>query len=140
AFEPFFTTKEPGRGTGLGLSQVYGFARQSGGGASVDSVPRRGSSVCLYLPWASSPTLVAEAPASVAAHRGPQLRVLLAEDDAQVGDLVGGMPRDRRHEGVRAGDAAQALNLLQDGADADLLLTDLIMPGGRTGVDLAREA
>jgi PAS domain S-box-containing protein len=140
AFEPFFTTKEIGRGTGLGLSQVYGFARQSGGVTTVDSAPGKGSSVCLYLPRVSQE---AAAPADgpvPEVRRGPALRVLLAEDDGEVGDVVEAMLRDLGHQVLRAGQADAALQILVAGEAVDLLITDLIMPGDKSGVDLAREA
>ena len=141
AFEPFFTTKPPGRGTGLGLSQVYGFAQQSGGTATVESEPGVGSRVALYLP-----TIAVDASASTAnagsakSDEGPALRVLLAEDDAQVAELVEAMLDDLGHSVRRAEHAEAALTLLRAGEPVDLLLTDLIMPGDRSGVDLAREA
>jgi len=141
AFEPFFTTKAPGRGTGLGLSQVYGFTRQSGGTTTVDSKPGKGASVCLYLPRIAGDA-VAAAPtgAEARAGDGPRLRVLLVEDDAQVGELVEAMLRDLGHDVLRAEHADAALVALNAGEAFDLMLTDLIMPGDKSGVDLAREA
>ncbi|WP_309092895.1 ATP-binding protein, partial [Phenylobacterium sp.] len=140
-FEPFFTTKAPGRGTGLGLSQVYGFARQSGGAASIDSAPGKGASVHFYLPLSKAPAASAEwTEAEPKAAAGAALRVLLAEDDVQVGDLVEALLADLGHQVVRTPDAAAALAVLKGDAPVDLLLTDLIMPGDMNGVDLAREA
>jgi len=140
-FEPFFTTKAPGRGTGLGLSQVYGFARQSGGTASIDSAPGKGASVHFYLPLSTDAAPLPETPVPAAdGARGRNLWILLAEDDAQVGDLVEALLRDLGHEVSRTPDAAAALQVLKSGAAVDLLLTDLIMPGDMNGVDLAREA
>jgi PAS domain S-box-containing protein len=140
AFEPFFTTKEPGKGTGLGLSQVYGFASQSGGAATVDSAPGKGCSVCLYLPLAAAVHDEGVEAAVQPGRKGPGLQVLLAEDDVQVGDLVEALLSDLGHQVRRAGDADAALVLLRNGAPVDLLITDLIMPGDKSGVDLAREA
>jgi PAS domain S-box-containing protein len=141
AFDPFFTTKEQGRGTGLGLSQVYGFTRQSGGAATVDSKPGKGASVCLYLPR------IAPDPSTTAAHApearsadAQKLRVLLVEDDGQVAELVEAMLRDLGHEVQVAQNASEALAILRAGQPLDLMLTDLIMPGDKSGVDLAREA
>ena len=141
AFDPFFTTKEPGRGTGLGLSQVYGFTHQSGGAATVDSKPGKGASVCLYLPRIAAGLLAAAAAMpETGSHDGPKLRVLLVEDDAQVAELVEAMLVDLGHEVRSAQDAATALAILRTGERVDLMLTDLIMPGDKSGVDLAREA
>jgi len=142
AFEPFFTTKAPGRGTGLGLSQVYGFARQSGGAATIDSAPGKGSTVCMYLPRVTGEAAALAAPgeAAAAAQRGPKLTVLLVEDDAQVAELVDAMLGELGHEVIRADNAEAALAVLKTDELVDLMLTDLIMPGDKSGVELAREA
>jgi PAS domain S-box-containing protein len=140
AFEPFFTTKPPGRGTGLGLSQVYGFVHQSQGAVTVDSAPGKGSSVCLYLPRIAAGVATPEAGLRAQKDQGPALDVLLAEDDLQVGEMVGAMLADLGHRVTRAETADAALDLIRAGVMVDLLLTDLIMPGDKTGVDLAREA
>ena len=138
-FEPFFTTKGVGKGTGLGLSQVYGFARQSGGGVTIDSAPGQGASVRLHLPLSRAE--IPEAPPEPqAADRAPGLRVLLVEDDAAVAAMVAALLEEQGHEVVHADSVAPALDRLRGGAPFGLLITDLIMPGGRTGVDLAREA
>ena len=138
-FDPFFTTKEIGKGTGLGLSQVYGFARQSGGGVAIDSAPGKGASVRLYLPRSELTPEAAE-PEAAATARGPGLRVLLVEDDAEVGDLVTAMLEDLSHQVLRADGAVAFERFMARGQAFDLLLTDLIMPGTKTGVDLAHEA
>jgi PAS domain S-box-containing protein len=138
-FDPFFTTKDVGKGTGLGLSQVYGFVRQSGGGVTIDSAPGKGASVRLYLPrTAAAP--VPDEPAPEAAAAGPALRVLLVEDDIQVGDMVAAMLEGLGHAVTRVDGTDPALAVLGGDRGLDLMLTDLIMPGARTGVDLAREA
>jgi PAS domain S-box-containing protein len=140
-FEPFFTTKEPGRGTGLGLSQVYGFARQSGGAVVVESAPGKGATVRVYLPLAEAGAeRAADAPEALAAPQGPARRVLLVEDDASVGEMVEAMLTDLGHEVMRAEAAAPALSILKRSERIDLMLTDLIMPGGMNGVELAHAA
>ncbi|WP_340643697.1 PAS domain-containing protein [Phenylobacterium sp.] len=138
-FDPFFTTKEIGKGTGLGLSQVYGFARQSGGGVSIDSAPGKGASVRLYLPRSTISPLEAE-PGTVAVALGPALRILLVEDDTEVGDLVAMMLEDLNHQVFRADGATAFARFMETGQAFDLLITDLIMPGAKTGVDLAHDA
>ncbi|PZQ64675.1 MAG: hypothetical protein DI570_04395 [Phenylobacterium zucineum] len=140
AFEPFFTTKAPGRGTGLGLSQVYGFARQSGGTATVESAPGKGSSVSIYLPRTSATAPAAPTAATAPAPSTPSLTVLLAEDDDQVGAVVEDMLADLGHRVRRTRDAAAAVKVLKAREPIDLLLTDVIMPGEMSGVELARTA
>ena len=137
AFEPFFTTKAVGKGTGLGLSQVYGFARQSGGGAEIDSAPGQGTTVRMLLPVSTeAPRRAEEAePHDVAGRRA--LTVLLVEDDAQVAELVEAMLGELGHTVLRAGSADAALEIAAREPRIGLVLTDVIMPGGKTGVDLA---
>ena len=140
-FEPFFTTKETGRGTGLGLSQAYGFARQSGGAIAIESAPGQGATVRIYLPFAEGAAESLAGPvASKATRRGPALKVLLVEDDLAVGDMVEAMLTDLGHAVVRAERPAEALKILRRKLPFDLMLTDVVMPGGKSGVDLAQEA
>jgi len=140
-FEPFFTTKEPGRGTGLGLSQVYGFARQSGGAVTVESTPGKGATMRVFLPVAdSAPAQTTSATPPARRRAAAARRVLLVEDEVSVGDMVEAMLTDLGHEVLRADAAPGALAILKRRTRIDLLLTDLIMPGGKTGVELAREA
>jgi signal transduction histidine kinase len=142
-FEPFFTTKEVGKGTGLGLAQVYGFLRQSGGGVSIDSTEGRGSTVALYLPAATS-----DAVAAVLEPVAPSVpptdltgtRVLLAEDDPAVRALAEGVLLDLGCVVVTAVDGVNALTILEREGPFDLLMSDIIMPGGVSGVDLAHVA
>ena len=139
AVEPFFTTKAPGEGTGLGLSQVYGFARQSGGSVDIESKPGQGATVALLLPIdegapiADATTAVDHVQAQVPS------RVLLVEDDPQVAELVGVMLHDLGHSVVRAGGVDEALTRLAQDDGIQLVLSDVIMPGGKSGVDLAEQ-
>jgi PAS domain S-box-containing protein len=140
AFEPFFTTKAMGKGTGLGLSQVYGFARQSGGAATVTSIVGEGTTVSLYLrPATEAAPAVAAAPA-IKTDVGRALDILLVEDDPDVGDIVETMLQDLGHNVTRANAAAPALAVIGETRNFDLLLTDVVMPGGMTGVELAYKA
>jgi PAS domain S-box-containing protein len=147
-FEPFFSTKEVGRGTGLGLAQVYGFARQSGGAARVASAPGRGTTVTLLLPRstaqpgeaaprAQAPAAAPALPAAGGAD-DPHLRLLLVEDDDDVAALTAEMLRHLGHDVARAPNPKAAFRALEDGLEADLVLTDVVMPGGQDGLDLAR--
>lgn len=146
AFEPFFTTKGPGQGTGLGLSQVFGFMRQLGGHVAIHSQPGLGTAVSLYLPLvagvAVSPAAVlAPGPASGAAVVAvASATVLVAEDDAQVREVAAEMLREAGFRVLAAGDGRQALALLERGEQVDVLFSDVVMPGGMSGVQLARSA
>jgi PAS domain S-box-containing protein len=145
-FEPFFTTKEPGKGTGLGLSQVYGFARQSGGTAAIRNRPGEGASVFLYLPRSAEP----EGPEPEAAPQhapGPAAgrgeRVLLVEDDDGVAAVTEAMLADLGYEPVRVASGVEALRALEGGEGGGregfrLVFSDVVMPGGVSGIDLAR--
>jgi PAS domain S-box-containing protein len=138
-FEPFFTTKEVGRGVGLGLSQVYGFARQSGGSVDIRSEVGRGTTVTLYLPKAvvtgDSGAGAAGLDAGAAAK---PLKILLVEDNAHVADVAAALLTERGHTVVHAVNAEEALQLLDAFADVELVFSDLVMPGKLDGLDLAR--
>ena len=139
AVEPFFTTKPPGEGTGLGLSQVYGFARQSGGAIEIESALGEGSTVSLMLPVVeAAPT---RDPGMTVDHIRAQTpsRVLLVEDDPQVAELIDAMLHDLGHSVVRAGGVEEALSRLEQDGGIQLVLSDVIMPGGKSGVDLAEQ-
>ena len=140
-FEPFFTTKEVGKGTGLGLAQVYGFARQSGGGVRLRSAPGEGTTVSLLLPISCRPVQEAALPSvEVNAPLALGAAVLVCEDDDDVAALVVDMLTQLGHAPTRVTNAAAALGALADGRDVDLLFTDVMMPGGMDGLALAREA
>ncbi|WP_149539309.1 ATP-binding protein [Siccirubricoccus phaeus] len=144
AFEPFFTTKDIGKGSGLGLAQVYGFARQSGGGVRIETAVGRGTRIALLLqrsvgaaPVASRRSVV---DAGVEGHADARSgHVLLVEDDDEVAALVIEMLGQLGLESTRASSAAAALGALANGRAVDLVFSDVMMPGGMSGVDLARE-
>ncbi|MFL5257863.1 MAG: response regulator [Rhodopila sp.] len=149
AFEPFFTTKPLGQGTGLGLSQVYGFVRQSNGTVSIESRPGQGTTVRFYLPRYTEPDGDAEEPdpepkAVMAAESGHGATVLLVEDEAAVRTLASEHLRDLGYQVHEAVDGPSALHLLQGrtGKRLDLLITDVGLPNGLNGrqvADAARE-
>jgi CheY-like chemotaxis protein len=138
AFDPFFTTKPVGAGTGLGLSQVYGFARQSGGVAWIDT-SAAGTTVSILLPrsrQAATPESGGAEPGAGAA-LAPGIRVLYVEDDPDVADAGVGVLEVLGCKATRVGDAAAALE--QPLGQFDLVLSDVMMPGKMDGIDLARE-
>ncbi|MDR7268638.1 signal transduction histidine kinase/ActR/RegA family two-component response regulator [Pelomonas saccharophila] len=139
AFEPFFTTKAVGQGSGLGLSQVHGFATQAGGGARLASTPGVGTTVSLLLPVAgNSPDQTTPVFDDVTQQSIAGITVLLVEDDEALGDVTAALLMSHGARVLRAGDAGAALRLLEDGAQADVVLSDVVMPGPLDGVALAR--
>jgi CheY-like chemotaxis protein len=141
AFEPFFTTKETGRGSGLGLSQVYGFVRQSDGFVTLDSEIDRGTEITIYLPASDkSPVGKPGAQDERAPAQGLSETVLLVEDDPGVLALGIELLTDLGYRVKVASDAEGALDILRRRDPVDVLFTDVVMPGGRNGVQLANEA
>ena len=134
-FEPFFTTKGYGEGTGLGLSQVFGFAKQIGGGIAVESKPGKGASFTLFLPASRGPTS-GEHGVNGKQARG---RVLIVEDDALLAELAAGMLGELGFEGVVTHSAKEALEQLAGGERPKLIFSDIVMPGGISGIELARK-
>ena len=137
-FEPFFTTKEVGKGSGLGLSMVYGFAKQSGGHVKIYSEVGVGTTVRLYLPRAHQEEVVAEPlPASSPMPRSRNETVLVVEDNPDVRKLAVHHLKDLGYAVVEAENGPLALAALELHGDIDLLFTDMVMPGGMTGIELA---
>ncbi len=136
AVEPFFTTKEVGKGSGLGLSMVYGFAQQSGGDLVITSELGRGTEMALLLPIAAAP----RATQAIAEQRPEPtgvLRVMVVDDDELVRDALCLQLNDAGFDTIAATDGHQALALIDAGATFDLLLTDMVMPNGMNGMTLA---
>jgi two-component system NtrC family sensor kinase len=141
AIEPFFTTKGVGRGTGLGLSQVYGFAKQSGGDLRIETAPGHGTTVELLLPGGGTLAglrAAETAPARRRARRGEV--VLVVEDEPDVRDVAVEGLRALGYKTLSAGDAEGALAILRQDGRIDLLFSDVVMPGPRDGVQLCDEA
>ncbi len=140
AFEPFFTTKDVGQGTGLGLSQVFGFVRQLGGHVTLESTPGHGTKAVLFLP-AAPPGPTPEAAAAAAIHVMPEgATILVVEDDDGIREVTAEVLRDTGLHVLTAPDGPAALLILQGPDRVDALFSDVVMPGGATGVDLARAA
>ena len=139
ALEPFFTTKPPGRGSGLGLSQVYGVASQSGGGMEIQSEPGKGTTVTVFLPRGTASSAEIESPrpaqATIVANQA-QGTVLLAEDEPDVRETVAAMLGTFGFSVISAADGPAALRVLDSDRGFDILITDLVMPG-MNGVELA---
>jgi PAS domain S-box-containing protein len=141
AFEPFFTTKEAGQGTGLGLSQVYGFVKQSGGHVKIYSERGGGTTVKLYLPQDLAATAVADHPAERTVPTGaPEEVILIVEDEAEVRANASDMLRELGYEVAEAPDGATALRILESSPHVRLLFTDIGLPGGSNGRQVADEA
>ncbi|MFO1079785.1 MAG: response regulator [Reyranellaceae bacterium] len=138
-FEPFFTTKPEGHGTGLGLSMVYGFVKQSGGHVKIYSEPGQGTTVRLYLPRARQAEDV-EMPIDLGPVTGGSETVLVVEDDEDVRGTVVEMLSELGYRVLRARDAQAALAIVESGVPIDLLFTDVVMPGPLRSPELARQA
>ena len=136
-FEPFFTTKQPGKGTGLGLSMVHGFAKQSGGHIKICSEEGHGTTIRLYLPAASG--WVETSVPGILPTRGSDETIMVVEDDALVRSFVITQLNGLGYRTIAATDGRAALALIECGRQFDLLFTDVIMPGGMTGRQLADE-
>ena len=163
-FQPFFTTKETGKGSGLGLAMVYGFIKQSGGHISIYSEVGHGTAIKMYLPRkfaegedmpevVSSPVepeveVLAPAPEPVAVEEPAPLtipekkapKLLVVEDQEAVRAVACGFLQDFGYEVIEAEDGLQALARLQEHPDVDLMFSDVVMPGGMNGFDLAQAA
>ena len=144
-FEPFFTTKDISKGSGLGLTQVYGFAQQSGGRVAIESKVGAGTTVTLLLPRSLKEPAVGsgqlDSPSPPGARIDPDRRgqVLLVEDDPEVAALTRELLTSLGFNVVRVGSADAALGALANSRDIDLVLSDVMMPGGISGLQLARE-
>jgi len=135
AFEPFFTTKPTGQGTGLGLSMAYGFVKQSGGEIVLSSEPGKGTRVRIWLPRseaeATVPEVVPDAPL-----RGGLETILVVEDEDDVRNATSGILSALGYRVLEAPDAAAAKRMIEDGLQADLVFTDVIMPGPVSSLEL----
>jgi CheY-like chemotaxis protein len=137
-FEPFFTTKEVGKGSGLGLSMVYGFVKQSGGHIRIYSEVGHGTTIKLYLPPARGQADAVQVAAAPLA-RGTGT-IMVVEDDALVRNFVTTQLQSLGYNTVAAANGPAAMNLIEGGQAFDLLFTDVIMPGGMSGRELAEKA
>jgi PAS domain S-box-containing protein len=140
AFEPFFTTKEAGRGTGLGLSTVYGFVTQSRGAVAIDSAPASGTTITLYIPQPRDADALAETDDGTSRPLPDGLDVLLVEDDAEVAAVLNTFLDTLRCRVTRASSGEQALLALEPDATFDLLVTDIALGAGMRGTELAAAA
>jgi PAS domain S-box-containing protein len=138
-FEPFFTTKALGKGTGLGLAQVYGFSHQSGGTVVATSAVGSGTTITIYLPRKQGAQVPAAEQASVQPAVAGQGTILVVEDNAEVADVTASLVEQLGYRTLRAENATDALNMLQRGDKIHLVFSDVVMPGGMNGIALAQE-
>ena len=139
AFEPFFTTKEVGKGSGLGLSQVFGLAKQSGGGVRITTQVGEGTSVTIYLPRARAVAADALPGQPVLSDHGPKDAVILiVDDDSAVREVTAGLLNDLGYRTLEAGSGGAALDVLDRNEEVRLVLLDFAMPG-MNGAEVARE-
>jgi PAS domain S-box-containing protein len=140
-FEPFFTTKASGKGTGLGLSQVYGFVRQTRGHIRIESEVGAGTSVKLYLPRAPAEAVEGDVSVQLSqATEGGRETILVVEDHEELRAFSAGLLRELGYNVVEASSGRVALKMLQSNIDFDLLFTDMVLPDGMSGRELADEA
>jgi signal transduction histidine kinase/CheY-like chemotaxis protein len=143
AFDPFYTTKPLGEGTGLGLSMIYGFVRQSGGQARIHSEPRKGTMVCLYLPRHHEAAMSAqdvEIMPTAVLQSAPGITVLVVDDEHSIRALIAEVLADHGYASLEAVDGASALTILQSNARIDLLISDVGLPNGMNGRQVADAA
>jgi len=141
AFDPFFTTKEAGTSSGLGLSQVYGFARQSGGDVTIDSKPGKGTTVTLYLPVSlAQPAPAIQCEEAADARPAAGRKALLVDDEPDVLLVAVELFHSLGYEVLTAGNGKDALRILEREPGIDVLFTDVVIPGGISGMDLASQA
>jgi CheY-like chemotaxis protein len=139
-FEPFFTTKEVGKGTGLGLSMVYGFVRQSNGYVTVESAPNAGTTIALYLPKALQVHHAEVEAGQSQRMRGGSERILLVDDDDDLLEVTSAMLTTFGYRVLCARNSTEAIRIIESGQEFDLLFSDVVMPNGLNGIELAREA
>ena len=140
AFEPFFTTKEVGKGSGLGLSMVYGFAKQSNGHVTIYSEISHGTTIKLYLPRSMEVAAPKNAKFNRTESRRGSQRILVVEDDENVRQASVGILHSQGYEVVEASDGKEAIKHLQGDQPFDLLFTDVVLPGGMNGMEIAAQA
>jgi len=141
AFEPFFTTKEVGQGSGLGLSMIYGFVKQSGGHVKIYSELGHGTAVKIYLPRAAADARIEASKGEAAAcEAGAGETILVVEDEEMVRNLAVKLIRGLGYKVIEAKDGTNALDELERHGDIQLMFSDIVMPGGMSGAQLAAEA
>jgi CheY-like chemotaxis protein len=138
-FEPFFTTKDIGKGSGLGLSQVFGFVKQSGGTIALDSAPGKGARFGLYLPLSGEHVALPAPLNAVGTMPRGTGTILVVEDNDLVLDYVVATTTELGYRVLRATNGDEALEVIERGEPINLLFTDVVMPNGMNGIDLARE-
>jgi two-component system NtrC family sensor kinase len=138
-FEPFFTTKEGGPGAGLGLSQVHGFVHQSGGAVDIGSVLGEGTTIRLYLPVTANPVIGHPSDAPSVLESNAMGHLLVVDDDVEVADIAAQLLQNCGYSVRLAHGAQAALDIMKSGETVDLIFSDIIMPGGMNGVQLAEE-
>ncbi|MEB7914340.1 ATP-binding protein [Citrobacter portucalensis] len=139
-FEPFFTTKQTGSGSGLGLSMVYGFVRQSGGRVEIESAPGQGTTVRLQLPRAVVPVQAQAEPVAVHAANSGEKLVLVLEDEDDVRQTLCEQLHLLGYLTLEAANGEQAMHMLAASSEIDILISDLMLPGGLSGVDVVNHA